>query len=127
MTTDPTSCDASVTRVEDVSVFHSPRAACFPATGAHCLPSCAEQDHLRRVSLEVLAALTSKNVLPPPFEDLSAAGAQSTKGQASKAIRVVLASNRFKMAGSERSLRAVTTADDNAGGGDGGGSAGAAK
>jgi hypothetical protein len=76
------------------------------------------------VSLEVLAALASKDVLPPPMEDLSA---QSTKGQASKAVRVVLASNRFKMAGSERSLRAVGVAGDKAGGEVGGGSAEEAK
>jgi hypothetical protein len=64
----------------------------------------ARQDHLVRVTLEVLDSLTSKDVLPPPVEDPDSEYS-STKGQASKHVRVVLASNRFKMAGSTRSLR----------------------
>jgi hypothetical protein len=58
------------------------------------------------VTLEVLESLTSKNAMPTPIDDPSG-GAEycSTKGKASKAVRVVLASNLFRLAGNQRSQR----------------------
>ncbi len=78
------------------------------------------QDHLVKTSSQALAS-HSHDDLEPSVEDSAAVGAEywSTKGQASKAVRVVLASNRFMKAGSLRLQRSLSTGVENGEGEDG--------
>jgi hypothetical protein len=70
--------------------------------------------------MDVLDSLTAKDIMQMPAEDPAATGAEycSTKGQASKNVGVVLASHRFMMAGSQRTLRTLRVRSNSAGEGE---------
>ncbi len=72
------------------------------------------QDHLVKASSEVLATLMASENLLLPADDPVVSGGEhwSTKGQASKALRVVLASNRLRKAGSLHLSKRADVLDD---------------